>query len=404
MKIIQIGTNKGNDDLSQIIGNNQPEILILVEPMKLHNDDILSHYSWVNNLYLENVVVEKETGKDIEFFYHVDDGPKYEVASLIREHIYPKHPNLSDEGITSFTIKTINVNDLFLKYNLTDIDILFIDAEGYDDTIIFTIDFNKYNINKLYFENLHIKNEGVYEYLESFGYVIEKNVGLYGWTSLAEKKIKKINKIIFDSLDSISSLCELGSKYGTDKSPLYDNQLRHSYTMLYDFMFSKIKYENIKLAEIGVWENASVKSFRDFFPNATIYGFDNLDYIIEQSKNDNIRNTHYFYMDCEKPETIINSFENSGGEFDIIIDDGSHVFEHQINLILNSVRYLKVGGVLIVEDIFKSINEDDFNKKLEPIKKYFDSITFIETHHKLQHTGHWNNDKLLILFRNNKNI
>jgi hypothetical protein len=67
------------------------------------------------------------------------------------------------------------------------IDILFIDAEGYDDTIISTIDFEKYNITKLYFENLHIKNQNIYEYLENKGYAIEKNVGLYGWTSLAKK-------------------------------------------------------------------------------------------------------------------------------------------------------------------------------------------------------------------------
>ena len=186
--IIQIGANKGNDDLSQLIGNVQPQKLILVEPMKLHNQDLLNHYSWVNNIFLENVVVEKETGKDVEFFYHVEDGPKYEVASLIREHIYPRHPNLSDEGITSFIIQTININDLFKKYNLLNIDILFIDAEGYDDTIISTIDFEKYNITKLYFENLHIKNQNIYDYLENKGYSIEKNVGLYGWTSLAVKK------------------------------------------------------------------------------------------------------------------------------------------------------------------------------------------------------------------------
>ena len=187
MNIVQIGANKGNDDLSQLIGNVQPQKLVLVEPMKLHNEDLLNHYSWVDNIFLENVVVEKETGKDVEFFYHVEDGPKYEVASLIREHIYPRHPNLSDEGITSFIIQTININDLFEKYNLLNIDILFIDDEGYDDTIISTIDFEKYNITKLYFENLHIKNQNIYEYLENKGYSIEKNVGLYGWTSLAKK-------------------------------------------------------------------------------------------------------------------------------------------------------------------------------------------------------------------------
>jgi FkbM family methyltransferase len=189
MNIIQIGANKGNDDLTQIIGNNQPNILVLVEPMKLHNQDLLNNYSWVINLHIENIVIETETGKEVDFFYHVNDGPKYEVASLIREHIFPRHPNLDNQGITSFKITTMNINDLFQKYGLKIIDVLFIDAEGFDDTIIFSIDFERYDIKKLYFENLHIKNKTVYEYLESKGFRIEKNIGLYGWSSMAEKLI-----------------------------------------------------------------------------------------------------------------------------------------------------------------------------------------------------------------------
>ena len=57
MNIIQIGANRGNDDLSQIIGNNQPDKLILVEPMSLHNEFLLNHYGWVKNLSLENLII-----------------------------------------------------------------------------------------------------------------------------------------------------------------------------------------------------------------------------------------------------------------------------------------------------------------------------------------------------------
>ena len=31
-----------------------------------------------------------ESNKDVEFFYHLDDGPGYEVSSLSKEHIYVK--------------------------------------------------------------------------------------------------------------------------------------------------------------------------------------------------------------------------------------------------------------------------------------------------------------------------
>ena len=186
MNMIQIGANRGNDDLSSIIGKTQPTKLVLVEPVKLHNTALLNYYSWVKNISIENLAIEEKTGKNIKFYYHIDDKPGYEVSSIIKEHIVPKHYH-SNDGIRSFMVKTININDLFKKYNLVDIDILFIDAEGYDYKIISNINFEKYNIKKLYFENLHLENQDIYKNLEDKGYKIDKHVGLNGWSSLAYK-------------------------------------------------------------------------------------------------------------------------------------------------------------------------------------------------------------------------
>jgi FkbM family methyltransferase len=401
MNIIQIGANVGNDDLSRIIGKTQPTKLILVEPMSLHNDSLLSHYNWVDNLIVENLVIDIDSNKDVEFFYHLDDGPLYEVSSLSKEHIYVKHTKLSQDRISSLNLKTITVDDLCRKHNINYIDILFIDAEGHDDIIIRNIDFNKVKVDKIYFENLHLKDNSIYDYLISKGYQITENVGTYGWSSIAEKILpKKINKIIFDSLDSKTFLCELGLKYHTDKSPISKYELRHSYTILYDFIFGRLKYDKIKIAEIGIWKNASLKCFREYFINAEIHGFDFFPSLIDDAKKDNLKNVYYHYLDAEIPETIHASFKDAGGNFDIIIDDASHKFEHQINVILNTIPFLKTGGILIIEDIFKSINESDFEEKILPVKKYFHSISFVETNHELQYTGGWDNDKLLIFYRN----
>tara|TARA_B110000285_G_C14834177_1_gene472301 strand:+ start:131 stop:694 length:564 start_codon:yes stop_codon:yes gene_type:complete len=187
MNIIQIGANRGNDDLSLIIGKTQPTKLILVEPFKLHNTSLLDYYSWVENISIENLAIGKETGKTLNFYYHIDDGPGYEISSLIKEHITKPNHYSSDDGVRSFMVETININDLFEKYNLVDIDILFIDAEGYDYKIISGINFEKYNIKKLYFENLHLESQDIYINLESKGYKIDKHVGLNGWSSLAYK-------------------------------------------------------------------------------------------------------------------------------------------------------------------------------------------------------------------------
>lgn len=216
--------------------------------------------------------------------------------------------------------------------------------------------------------------------------------------------MKKINKIIFDSKDSITDLCELGLKYHTDKSPISAYDLRHSYTILYDLILGPIKYKDIKIAEIGIWKNASIKSFREYFPNAEIHGFEKVKQLIYDALNDNLNNTFYHEIDISNVGSIVESFSSSGVKFDVIIDDGSHAFEHQINVILNVFPFLNPGGALIIEDIFKHIPEKDFEERIEPVRRYFSSVSFIETNHKLQYTGSWDNDKLLVLYRNDLDV
>jgi hypothetical protein len=94
----------------------------------------------------------------------------------------------------------------------------------------------------------------------------------------------------------------------------------------------------------------------------------------------------------------------SGKLFDVLIDDSSHEFYDQKRIIQSAYKYLSPGGILVIEDIFLAYDEENYNIILEPFKKYFSSITFIETKHSLQHSEGWNNDKLLVLVRNDYSI
>jgi len=185
MKIIQIGTCVANDDLTQILKENEPELLVLVEPMSIHNEKIKSCYSGIKNMYLENIAITTKDEKKMKFYYHKNDGPMYEVATTDVNHIL-KHGYTID-GVVTLEVDCLNINKLFDKYELEKIDILFIDAEGLDDEIIKSIDFSKYKISKIYFENLHIRDFGVYNYLTELNYKITTHTGYNGWTSLAEK-------------------------------------------------------------------------------------------------------------------------------------------------------------------------------------------------------------------------
>ena len=85
-----------------------------------------------------------------------------------------------------------------------------------------------------------------------------------------------------------------------------------------------------------------------------------------------------------------------GHLFDIIIDDSTHEFVDQINVIHTAYKYLKSGGFLIIEDIFLNAPEEEYERQ---ISSQFSSGTFVTANHKLKHSPGWNNDKLLVLFR-----
>ena len=83
----------------------------------------------------------------------------------------------------------------------------------------------------------------------------------------------KINTYYINCYDNATDLCEIGSKYGTDKSPVfndlsknyYNQEYRHSYTSFYSVLFSTLKNKIINFGEIGIAHNASIKMWREYF-------------------------------------------------------------------------------------------------------------------------------------------
>ena len=63
-------------------------------------------------------------------------------------------------------------------------------------------------------------------------------------------------------------------------------------------------------------------------------------------------------------------------EYDIILDDSTHNFKDQIKIIKNVHQYLKPGGILIIEDIFKKYDEKQYIEKLEEYLHFFQDYYF----------------------------
>lgn len=199
-------------------------------------------------------------------------------------------------------------------------------------------------------------------------------------------------------------LCELGQKYDTDKSSMRNdvNSIRHChpYTIFYDSLFKNKKNEKLEIAELGILEGASLLMWNEYFTDANLYGFE-YDYKLIKNFEDryNTNRIKISHIDVTDKNSIQYAFDKVNIMYDIIVEDTTHQFEDQMRVIENIYKYLKPGGILIIEDIFKSYNEDDYINRLNPILEHFQDYYFVELDHCNRNSTGWDNDKLFILVK-----
>jgi hypothetical protein len=168
------------------------------------------------------------------------------------------------------------------------------------------------------------------------------------------------------------TLDEIAIKHGTDKSSKI-----HNYCVKYEKYFNFDREKELKILEIGVLNGASVKSWSEFYPNSLIVGIDiNNDCKIYESEKIKIE------IGSQIDEKFLMSVIEKYGEFDFIIDDGSHFQSHMIKSFKILFPYVKKSGLYIVEDICCSYwdsYEGGYRKtgtSVEYFKNLIDDINF----------------------------
>ena len=150
----------------------------------------------------------------------------------------------------------------------------------------------------------------------------------------------------------MGELSELSKNYGTDKHTL------HCYIdEVYEKIFPKRRLSSAKVLEIGVYGGESIKLWKDYFANATVYGLD----VSECGAVKNLDRVVHIVDDAYNINTI-NSLPN---DFDIVIDDGPHSLESMIIFLSEYSKKIKTNGVLILEDI-QDYNDLDKLKEATP--------------------------------------
>lgn len=122
------------------------------------------------------------------------------------------------------------------------------------------------------------------------------------------------------------------------------------YFHFYDKYFSRYRDKNIKVLEIGVQNGGSLQMWQNYFGKGThVIGMD-IDANCKKFDSDEIKIFIGDQNNLNDLENLINLYKN----FDIIIDDGSHMNHHQINTFKYLFPYLNEGGTYLVEDIHTS--------------------------------------------------
>lgn len=153
-----------------------------------------------------------------------------------------------------------------------------------------------------------------------------------------------------------TELCEIFEMYKADKSPA----IYHTYSPIYFGILSDMRYEVKNVLEIGIGTvplmeqvvgsgyipGASIKGWRDFFPNANVYAVDIDDTVLFADER-----IFTAKMDQSSVDSIRSYIKDTNVTFDFIIDDGSHIIDHQIISAHELSKCLRCDGIYIIEDI-----------------------------------------------------
>lgn len=140
-----------------------------------------------------------------------------------------------------------------------------------------------------------------------------------------------------------------------------DKASSHDYDIIYDVIITD---KTKTLLEIGLGTNntdvlsnmteegkpgASLRAFRDHFPNLQVYGADIDTRILFEEER-----IKTFYVDQLDHNSVIELFKNFEEKIDIIIDDGLHSPQANLNVLTWALQKVADKGWIIIEDIHEA--------------------------------------------------
>ncbi len=147
LTFVQIGSNDGviHDPIHRIV-RTYSWSGVLVEPLPDLFAKLVANYEGVPNLAFENVAIGATDGTMTMYQVDARDGDPYWVgmiASFDRDVILSQRHMLRDvdDRIRETQVESVTLPSLVARHGLDSIDLLHVDAEGYDHAVLAQIDF-----------------------------------------------------------------------------------------------------------------------------------------------------------------------------------------------------------------------------------------------------------------------
>ena len=159
-QLIQIGSNDGKrfDILNEYIEKYSPNC-VLVEPIKTYFDQLKQNYNHQKNIKFENLAIS--VNNEINFLFKVKESKtKYYddhikgITSFEKKHL--KKHGVKSSHIEIEKVENISIKNLIKKHG-NKVDLLIVDAEGYDGNIVIDLLENSNIQPIIIFEYIHIK-------------------------------------------------------------------------------------------------------------------------------------------------------------------------------------------------------------------------------------------------------
>jgi hypothetical protein len=140
-----------------------------------------------------------------------------------------------------------------------------------------------------------------------------------------------------------ASLGTIALRHGTDKA-----EPVRGWMPIYEHLLEPRRHEHIRLLEIGIFDGASIRTWREYLPNAEIIAVD-----IDPSAA-RYRSEGFTILIGDQGDSDFLREVGGHGPFDVVIDDGSHYSHHQKAGLAALWPVVNAGGVYVVEDIHTS--------------------------------------------------